>query len=450
MSDSTYNERFFRERAAQANLDAQLLVPDIVSALGRYPRTVIDFGCGDGAFLRWFREAGAEVTIGIDQHGPDDWARHKGLHLRLDLTEPIDLERKADLVVCLEVAEHLPESAADTLVSTLTRHGDRILFSSAPPGQGGTGHLNEQPRGYWEEKFWRHGYAFQDLFRHRLHGAVSPWYRQNMFLVAEAGHRITIPTAKITMARYRDSFFEVDDEIARLRYDPETLTADGKIVRLIRDTYRSTPVGFHELAYSAVVDKMRSQLASETIDRPEWATCEVSMWIDADQIFRAQQVIDLLVALKENNWDVATGAYTTKQERARVVHRPLEDSGAIQFGPFAIPVKVAGIGFGFVAMRNQMLRRLVADPRANVERTWYHEGTFVWDMFRPELGKAGDDWIDPVTGHACAPYYNEDFSFCERLRRCGIDIWMVPSIFVKHRGRRDFGFENLAHAMVGR
>lgn len=444
-----YTEQFFRARAEQADRDAMLMVPDIVCALGRYPRTVIDFGCGDGALLRWFREAGAEVTIGIDQYGPDEWSHAKGLHLRLDLTQPIDLQRRVDLVVCLEVAEHLPDEAADTLVATLVAHGDRILFSSATPGQGGTDHINEQQREYWEEKFARHGYVFQDLFRHRLIGDVSPWYRQNMFLVAKRGSEITIPTTKITMARYRDCFFEVNDEVSKLRYDPDVTNADGERVRLISDIYKSIQPGFHELSYSAVVDKMRSQLASESIDSPGWRGHDVSLWIDADSIFRQQQAIDLLVALKENHWDIATGTYVTKQKQARVVHKPFT-SQSVQFGPFGKPVKIMGAGFGFIAIRNDVFRKIALDPRSGTKRAWFNEGTFVWDLFRPELGDVDLDWIDPVTGWAAMPYWNEDFSFCEKARKCGFDIWMVPQIFIKHRGRTDYGVENIQHAMVAK
>jgi len=45
------------------------------------------------------------------------------------------------------------EKYADTFVNTLCRHADTILFSAAHVGQGGDGHINEQPIDYWIEKF---------------------------------------------------------------------------------------------------------------------------------------------------------------------------------------------------------------------------------------------------------------------------------------------------------
>jgi 2-polyprenyl-3-methyl-5-hydroxy-6-metoxy-1,4-benzoquinol methylase len=65
------------------------------------------------------------------------------------LIQPLDLEKEFDLVVSLEVAEHLPASAADQFVNTLVKHGKKILFSAAIPGQGGQDHLNEQWPDYW-------------------------------------------------------------------------------------------------------------------------------------------------------------------------------------------------------------------------------------------------------------------------------------------------------------
>ena len=54
----------------------------------------------------------------------------------MDLTRPIDIGRTFDLVLCLEVGEHLPEESADTLVSTTcVRHGGDILFSAAVPAK---------------------------------------------------------------------------------------------------------------------------------------------------------------------------------------------------------------------------------------------------------------------------------------------------------------------------
>ena len=101
-----------------------------------------------------------------------------------DLAWPVDLQRRFDLVQSLEVAEHLPASAAATFVDTLIAHGDVILFSAAVPGQGGMHHVNERPYRYWRNLFADRGYIILDAVRPKIRTAttVEPWYRYNTFL----------------------------------------------------------------------------------------------------------------------------------------------------------------------------------------------------------------------------------------------------------------------------
>jgi hypothetical protein len=53
----------------------------------------------------------------------------------------------------LECAEHLPAHRAAPLVEWLTKSAPIVVFSAAIPGQGGKGHINEQPPDYWNDLF---------------------------------------------------------------------------------------------------------------------------------------------------------------------------------------------------------------------------------------------------------------------------------------------------------
>ncbi len=150
-------------------------------------RSVLDVGCGSGAWLAVWQELGAEI-LGLD----GDYVLTASLAIPAerfvahDLRRPIDLGRSFDLVECLEVAEHLPPAQAAGLIDSLTRHGELVLFSAAPPGQGGVLHVNERPYEYWRGLFAERGYSAIDLLRPRLAGLaqVRPWYRYNTFLYA--------------------------------------------------------------------------------------------------------------------------------------------------------------------------------------------------------------------------------------------------------------------------
>lgn len=150
------------------------------------PSTVLDVGCGHGAWLRVCKELGADEIQGVD--GPwidgDALSIPKSQFMAQELDKPLDLGRRYDLVTSLEVAEHLPESAADTFIDNLTRHGDVVLFSAAVPFQGGRGHVNEQWQSYWALKFKDRGYSAIDSIRPTIWGndVVFWWLRQNVIL----------------------------------------------------------------------------------------------------------------------------------------------------------------------------------------------------------------------------------------------------------------------------
>jgi len=135
------------------------------------PDAVIDVGCATGNLLRGLMDSRypPRDLLGVDHPdlvpfiGAAGWQAGDvplvGYALdQLDtlLEFPAVAFRHWALVVCTEVAEHLPPAAADRLPELLTRmagaHG-RILWSAAIPGQGGTGHINERPIPYWQEKF---------------------------------------------------------------------------------------------------------------------------------------------------------------------------------------------------------------------------------------------------------------------------------------------------------
>jgi SAM-dependent methyltransferase len=103
---------------------------------------IIDVGCGPGIYVKSLRDLGHEV-FGID---PDPKCP--------EIVRSVFKEYgKYDLALCLEVAEHIDESLADDVVKKLTELAPTIIFSAALPGQGGHGHINCQPKEYWENKF---------------------------------------------------------------------------------------------------------------------------------------------------------------------------------------------------------------------------------------------------------------------------------------------------------
>jgi hypothetical protein len=127
-------------------------------------------------------------TLGIDKDLEVNLVPHQGFQLICQdiLDGPV---RRADLVLCLEVAEHMPESSADRLVQRLADCTDgKLLFSAATPGQGGSGHINEQPHKYWMDKIKAAGLVLSTMQTRELRilwSTVAPdawWYGQNVMV----------------------------------------------------------------------------------------------------------------------------------------------------------------------------------------------------------------------------------------------------------------------------
>jgi 2-polyprenyl-3-methyl-5-hydroxy-6-metoxy-1,4-benzoquinol methylase len=134
------------------------------------PASVLDVGCGTGTWLRAATELGVGDGLGIDGVVvPEDALHVPRSHIKvLDLSSPFDLGRRFDMVLCLEVAEHLPESAARGLISSIVLHSDSVLFSAACPGQPGQHHVNCRWPQYWQEQFNSLGFVCNDTARWKI------------------------------------------------------------------------------------------------------------------------------------------------------------------------------------------------------------------------------------------------------------------------------------------
>lgn len=182
-----YDATFYETIRAGCQASAAVVVPLVMAELA--PRTVVDVGCGEGWWGRAFAELGGCHVLGMD--GPSGGTALPDQYVTVDLTYPFASLARADLAVALEVAEHLPPERADGFIEDLCTVAPLVLFSAAIPGQGGTGHLNEQWPAYWVERFNRNGFAVSGALRWQIWGdlRVENWYRQNLLVAARDPQR---------------------------------------------------------------------------------------------------------------------------------------------------------------------------------------------------------------------------------------------------------------------
>jgi SAM-dependent methyltransferase len=142
-------------------------------------KSVVDIGCGNGAYTRRILSAGLYCD-GFD-----------GSPLTVEMTNFICSVRdfsqrqnigKYGLVLSLEVGEHIPAEYEDIFIDNLTDAAmGLIILSWAVPGQGGTGHVNCQNNSYIIRQMAERGFFYDSLATQYLrHKATIPWFKNTI------------------------------------------------------------------------------------------------------------------------------------------------------------------------------------------------------------------------------------------------------------------------------
>jgi SAM-dependent methyltransferase len=211
MSLYHYGNDFFAYQQIGSLASARTVAPIVMRHLK--PASILDVGCGAGAWVAAYGEAGVPDVTGVDAHyvRADQLLFDASRFHAVDVANFFRLGRTFDLVQCLEVAEHLDPSASETLVGNLVAHAPMVVFSAAPPGQGGEHHINERPYDFWRDLFDKRGYALFDFLRPRIRHCpnVEHWYRYNMLLFVR-----------------QDAVDLLDREVAGTRIDPHCPVPD--------------------------------------------------------------------------------------------------------------------------------------------------------------------------------------------------------------------------------
>lgn len=153
------------------------LAERIVTNIG--PKTVLDAGCAMGMLVEYLRKRGVDAWgVDISEYAiqnvhpdikPYCWVG--------SITEPFP--RRYDLIVSIEVLEHMAQPDAEKAAVNICQHTDDILFSSTPNDYKEATHFNVQSPEVWAELFARQGFYRDVDFDASF---ITPWaarYRRN-------------------------------------------------------------------------------------------------------------------------------------------------------------------------------------------------------------------------------------------------------------------------------
>jgi SAM-dependent methyltransferase len=207
-ANEAYDPTFFSTVVnPTSSKSAEIIVPLIIDLV--CPHNVIDIGCGTGTWLSVFKAQNTNDITGVDGHWVEDEMLliPKSCFIAHDLTQSLNIERRYDLAVSLEVAEHLDRKYARNFVSTLVKLSSVVVFSAAIPFQVGTHHVNEEWPDYWAQLFEEHDYVPIDCIREKIwnNEDVAWWYAQNILVFAEKQHVLMNPKLQRAFERTRIS-----------------------------------------------------------------------------------------------------------------------------------------------------------------------------------------------------------------------------------------------------
>lgn len=165
--------------------------PIAEAIIGQYhPKTIIEFGCGNGELSKALAKQDSQITItAIDGYATPDFTGFNQIEFsKIDLNDPgsvknflSSLNKKFDVAICMEVAEHLNPDVSEPLIDCMTSAADVVVFSAAVPQQDGDGHINCRTRGFWHKQFERNNFFLRDTIRSKIrhNPRVGKWYALN-------------------------------------------------------------------------------------------------------------------------------------------------------------------------------------------------------------------------------------------------------------------------------
>lgn len=150
------------------------------------PRSVLDAGCAMGFLVEALRDRGVEAYgLDVSEYALGQVREDIRLYCRrASVTEPLD--RDYDLIVSIEVLEHLPAAEAEAAIDNLCEHAGEILFSSTPSDFSEPTHVNVRPTSYWVGQFARRGFLADAAYDASYITAWARLFRSDGFSAASA------------------------------------------------------------------------------------------------------------------------------------------------------------------------------------------------------------------------------------------------------------------------
>ncbi len=187
-----YDNEFFKENKLEGLKMAGWFIPALQKVVGFH--SLADIGCGTGHYLKYCLENGITDVFGLEgsPHAFESLAVDKKFVVMHDLRKPYAFNRKWNVAISIEVAEHVDRLYTNNYIKILTDASDTVVLTAAQPGQGGTAHVNEQKPEWWKKQFARVNFTLDEArtkaLKSEIHQAeisgkfVTIWFEPNVLV----------------------------------------------------------------------------------------------------------------------------------------------------------------------------------------------------------------------------------------------------------------------------
>lgn len=144
------------------------------------PQSVLEFGCGVGWYCKYLSDYGVNPMHGIEPAtmDPSNFENEGCEQFNFDVTrqdEPDGIQEYYDVVLSLEVLEHIPREFHTKVFDYLaSKEPHVVVFSGARVGQGGHGHVAERPEEEWRAEWTERGYIFMPELTQHIRKVCTP------------------------------------------------------------------------------------------------------------------------------------------------------------------------------------------------------------------------------------------------------------------------------------
>lgn len=179
------NKTAFGFWSSLSDLNTHIHVPKMEALLiglaQKYkPNLIYDFGCGYGLYSKALSDATGVETIGFE--GEPNTIFYSNI-LKANLAKPLSLDKQAEMVISLEVGEHIPKEFEQIFLDNIANNASNIVVLSwAVVGQGGNGHINCQNNDYIIKEMGKRGFWFNPKILKIRNIENLRWFKNSLML----------------------------------------------------------------------------------------------------------------------------------------------------------------------------------------------------------------------------------------------------------------------------